>query len=99
MQIEGQCANGFADTRSGPAISVGWFAFRASYYPVRFLSNKLQPFVTGGLSVYTDSEGPFPTLDVGGGFDWWSSRHAGLRVEAREQFGTFFSVRAGVVLR
>jgi hypothetical protein len=81
-----------------PAASVGAFSFRASYYPVRVARNRLQPFVTGGLTVFPSSEGFF-TLDGGGGVDWWSSRHAGLRVEAREQFGTFLSVRIGVVFR
>jgi hypothetical protein len=50
------------------------------------------------MTVYADSEG-FATVDGGGGFDWWSSRHAGLRVEVREQYGSFLSARVGVVLR
>lgn len=81
-----------------PEASVGAFSFRASYYPVRFARSCLQPFVTGGMTYYPDVE-PFATLDAGGGFDWWSTRHAGLRVEVREQYGSFLAVRVGVVLR
>jgi len=82
-----------------PEATVAAFSFRSSYYPVRFAQNRLQPFVTGGLTFYPDGEGSFATLDVGGGVDWWSTRHVGLRVEARDQYGSFFAVRAGVVLR
>jgi hypothetical protein len=81
-----------------PAVSVGAFSFRASSYPVRFARSRLQPFVTGGMTYYSDAE-PFATLDAGGGFDWWSTRHAGLRVEVREQYGSFFAARVGLVLR
>jgi hypothetical protein len=81
-----------------PAVSVGAFSFRASYYPVRFARSRFQPFVTGGVTGYSNTE-PFFTLDGGGGFDWWSTRRAGLRVEVREQYGSFFTARVGVVVR
>jgi len=82
-----------------PEVTAPTFSFRASYYPIRFARNRLQPFVTGGLTLYPDGEDSFLTLDGGGGFDWWSTRHVGLRVEVREQFGGFFVARAGVAIR
>ena len=82
---------------SSPAASAGMLGFRASYYPVRF-EGRLRPFVTGGLSVYPN-EMLLTTLDVGGGVDWWATRNAGIRIEAREQFSSMFTVRVGVVFR
>lgn len=81
---------------SMPAASLGVVAFRASYYPVRFDESRLRPFVAAGLSVYPDTE-LFGTLDVGGGFDWWATPRTGLRVEAREQLATMFTLRVGLV--
>jgi hypothetical protein len=82
-----------------PEATVGAYSFRSSYYPVRFAQNRLQPFVTGGMTVYPDGEGTFATFDFGGGFDWWATRHLGLRVDVREQYGSFFAARAGIVVR
>jgi hypothetical protein len=82
---------------SSPGVSLAVTSFRASYYPVRFAGSRLRPFVTGGMSLYPGNA--IATLDAGGGFDWWASRQAGIRIEVRESFTTFFSLRIGVVLR
>jgi hypothetical protein len=81
---------------SMPAASLGAIAVRGSYYPGRFDESRLRPFVSAGLSVYLETE-PFGSLDVGGGIDFWATRHAGLRIEAREQLATMFTVRVGLV--
>jgi len=47
---------------------------------------RIEPFVVGGYSLYygdrTATESGF---NFGGGVNWWFSRHAGLRLELREQ--------------
>jgi hypothetical protein len=47
---------------------------------------KIEPFLVGGYSLYygdrTSTESGF---NFGGGINWWFCRHAGLRLELREQ--------------
>jgi hypothetical protein len=45
------------------------------------------------------SEGEYGMILLSGGFDWWTSRRAGIRVEVRGQFPIMLGVRAGLVLR
>ena len=56
----------------------------ASYHfvPVRDIDRALHPFVSGGFSFVSGTEG-IPSFNVGGGADWWVSRHAGLRLDIR----------------
>ncbi|MGH9408990.1 MAG: hypothetical protein ACRD1V_06010 [Vicinamibacterales bacterium] len=87
-------------TSTSPAQNLVGFSFKASYYPLRFTSERLRPFVAGGLSVFVPAnvEGQ-STLDGGGGFDWWAGKHAGLRVEARAQIPIGIVARCGLIHR
>jgi hypothetical protein len=50
------------------------------------------------MTLYADST-MIPTLQIAGGVDWWGSRHTGLRIEVRQQYGAMFAIRCGVVFR
>jgi hypothetical protein len=59
-----------------------------------------RPFMAGGLSLlFQGPEGEFGMILLSGGFDWWTSRRAGLRVEVRGQFPIMLGIRAGIVFR
>jgi hypothetical protein len=48
--------------------------------------HKIEPFVVGGYSLYYGDRRSFQNgFNFGGGMNWWFSKHAGLRLEFREQ--------------
>lgn len=62
----------------------------------------MRPFVTGGFSFLLDADVPMPLWNVGGGVDWWLGRHAGVRLEGRDQLWAapaLLGFRFGVVFR
>jgi hypothetical protein len=83
---------------SAPAAHLLGFAGHGSFYFNREYDARVQPYINGGMTFYADGT-MIPTLQIAGGVDWWASRHTGLRIEARQQYGAMFSVRCGVVFR
>lgn len=59
-----------------------------------------RPFMAGGLSLlFQGPEGEFGMILLSGGFDWWTTRRTGIRVEIRGQFPIMLGIRAGIVFR
>jgi hypothetical protein len=73
------------------------------YHLPRFSDGKWDPFVTGGYSLLFRS-GHVNLGNFGAGTNYWFSRHAGVRVEARDQIWTsgpavhYWGVRFGIAL-
>jgi hypothetical protein len=86
-------------TYSEPSLNMAAATLKGTYH---FGQNGtwsgVRPFVAGGVS-FLFSEGEYGMILLSGGFDWWSSRRAGIRVEVRGQFPIMLGVRAGLVLR
>lgn len=84
------------------AISLTAISFKASYYPGRLDNQRVRGFSTAGATVYlptTVAGQGAGSLDVGGGFDWWAARRAGIRVDIRAQLPNGVFVRFGPILR
>lgn len=93
---------------TGDAVGVG--SANASYH---FFGKKnrrrVEPFVTGGYSLYFGDRTAFESgFNVGGGVNLWMAKHVGLRLEARDQdhieyfhsqFTRFVAFRVGVTFR
>jgi hypothetical protein len=62
-----------------------------------------QPFLTGGVLIVASGDVGQGGFTIGAGVDRWFTRHAGMRIDVRDQFlpGSFslVGVRAGVVFR
>ncbi|MCC6860697.1 MAG: hypothetical protein IT158_19170 [Bryobacterales bacterium] len=75
----------------------------AYHIPVRSYGNRLDPFVTGGVSIaHLRDTGLF--LNLGGGVNYWFQRRLGFRVELRgypggQDLNSFGEFRMGVVFR
>ena len=54
-----------------------------SYHFLRSAKYKVEPFVTGGFSLYF-GDGVGPGLNLGGGVNLWMSKRAALRFEVRD---------------
>ncbi len=67
-------------------------------------SNKLEPFVTGGYTLFFRS-GTANGFNVGGGANYWLKDHLGLRFELRDNVNVqnatipYFGFRVGVTFR
>ncbi len=77
----------------------GLYIFRGRSHP------KLDPFVTGGLSLAIGNGGASGAANFGGGIQYWFHPKVGLRVELRDYVPTesfsehLFTVRIGIALR
>jgi hypothetical protein len=66
--------------------------------------NKLEPFVTGGYTLFARA-GTSSGLNFGGGVNYWFKNHAGLRLELRDNVWTshvtvhYVDFRVGVTFR
>ncbi len=69
---------------------------------------KIDPFVTGGYSIYYGNRGANSGYNFGGGVNFWVAKHVASRLEIRDnghsepQFagiGNFAAFRAGVTFR
>jgi hypothetical protein len=86
------------------AVQAGLFSLNHSYHfggPNR-ATRGMRPFVTGGFSFLLDADVAMPLWNVGGGMDWWLGRHAGVRLEVRDQLWAapaLLGFRFGVVFR
>jgi hypothetical protein len=86
-------------TSSDPSLNMAAATLKATYHFGQDATRlRVRPFVAGGLSLLF-SEGETGMILLAGGFDWWTSRRAGIRVEVRGQFPIMLGVRAGLVLR
>jgi hypothetical protein len=79
-----------------------WFYAISPNFVVRFRAkndeNRVEPFLTGGGTVFTGviyENG----LNLGGGVNYWFSRHVGLRLEARDSFELAQDARHFVAFR
>lgn len=54
-----------------------------SYHFLQSAKYKVEPFVTGGFSLYF-GDGLGPGFNLGGGVNFWMSKRAALRFEARD---------------
>jgi hypothetical protein len=71
------------------------------FVPPRATDRVVHPFVSGGYTFMSGGEG-LPMFNIGGGADWWLSRHAGLRVDIREGLlggSSLLAFRIGVVFK
>jgi len=91
-------------------IGVGIGSANASYH--FFGKNnrrRIEPYVTGGYSLYFGDRTAFESgFNLGGGINIWMARHVGLRLEVRDQdhinyfhssFTRFVAFRVGVTFR
>ena len=86
-------------TATEPSLNMAAATMKATYhFGQDGTRSRARPFVAGGVS-FLFSEGEYGMLLLSGGFDWWTSRRAGIRVEVRGQFPIMLGVRAGLVLR
>jgi hypothetical protein len=86
-------------TGSAPSLSMAVATLKATYHFGQD-QGRLRPFMAGGLSLlFQRPEGEFGMILLSSGFDWWTSRRAGIRVEVRGQFPIMLGVRAGIVFR
>ncbi len=88
-------AEGFVTPHLGAELDLGalkasdalWLGVFSPNFVARFrvrnVENKVEPFVTGGYTVFFRS-GSASGYNFGGGFHYWFSRHVGLRFEARD---------------
>ena len=93
---------------TGDAVGVG--SANASYH---FFGKKnrrrVEPFVTGGYSLYFGERTAFGSgFNLGGGINIWMARHVAMRLEVRDQdhingfhsqFTRFVAFRVGVTFR
>jgi hypothetical protein len=91
--------------------AVGVMSFNGSYHFFNTKrGGKFEPFVTGGYSLYCGGSGIFRNgLNIGGGVNVWLSKHAGVRLEIRDQdhierihnsqFTRFAAFRVGMTFR
>jgi len=93
---------------TGDAVGVG--SANASYH---FFGKKhrrrIEPFVTGGFSLYFGDRTAFESgFNLGGGINIWMARHVAMRLEVRDQdhikyfhsqFTRFVAFRVGVTFR
>jgi len=83
---------------------IGLFSVNGLYEFGRTTPSKLHPFVTGGYSLAFRG-GATNAVNFGGGFNYWFSRRAGLRLEFRDHFAPeysdvhFWCARIGLNLR
>jgi opacity protein-like surface antigen len=93
---------------TGAAVGVG--SFDASYHFLgRKTRRRLEPFVTGGYSLYFGDRTVFQNgLNLGGGVNFWVAKHVALRLEIRDQdhinyfhsqFTRFVAFRVGMTFR
>lgn len=93
-----------ADGRYGRTITSRLFSANVSrhFYNGGTLG-KWQPYVTGGIFVIASGDDGGAGLMAGGGVDRWFTPHAGLRIDARDQFSpgllSLVGVRVGIVFR
>ena len=90
--------------RFRPPITSRLFSANVSHHFYRSPGlGKWEPFLTGGLSIIASGDVGVPGFNVGGGVQRWFGRHAGVRIDVRDQFSPdVFSrvgVRAGIVFR
>lgn len=86
-------------TATEPSLNMAAATMKATYhFGQDGTRSRARPFVAGGVS-FLFSEGEYGMLLLSGGFDWWTSRRAGIRVEVRGQFPIMLGVRTGLVLR
>jgi hypothetical protein len=49
-------------------------------------SSRWQPFLTGGVLIVASGDAAGVGFTIGGGVDRWFTRHAGIRIDVRDQF-------------
>ncbi len=88
-------AEGFVTPNLGAELDLGalkasdalWLGAFSPNFVARFRvknqEKRVEPFVTGGYTVFFRS-GSASGYNFGGGFHYWFSRHVGLRFEARD---------------
>jgi len=70
--------------------ALGVFSLNVSYrLGPRHRERKVEPFVTGGYTLFFPGEGTALGFNFGGGLNYWSSQRLGLRFEVRDQVGLF----------
>ncbi|MBZ5545458.1 MAG: hypothetical protein LAO07_17560 [Acidobacteriia bacterium] len=91
-------------------IGIGIGSANASYH---FFGKKnqrrVEPFITGGYSLYFGDRTAFESgFNLGGGINLWMARHVGLRLDVRDQdhinqfrsqFTRFVAFRVGFTFR
>ncbi len=86
------------------AAALGVFSPGVSYHFIHDKRRKIDPYVTGGYTLFF-REGAENLFHFGAGTNYWFARHVGLRVEFRDQIYTqyrathFWGIRLGVALR
>lgn len=81
--------------------AIGAFSANGYYHFIHAKDSKVDPFVTGGYTLFFRS-GTANLGNFGGGLNYWFSRHAGARVEFRDHVYTsdhYWGFRFGVAFR
>ena len=80
----------------------GVFSANGYYHFIHRKDSKLDPFVTGGYTLFFRS-GTANLANFGGGVNYWFSRHVGLRAEFRDHLYTgsehYWGFRFGATFR
>ena len=68
--------------------------------------DKASPYLTAGYSRFSSGDGNFNAINFGVGVDFWTNRHAGVRLEFRDHLRRdsrgsvhYYSIRAGIALK
>jgi hypothetical protein len=117
MAHVGGSGEGFFTKNLGAGVDVGYLTPMRSWgdgigtlspnFVARFLpkqDNKIEPFFTGGYTLFFRS-GTANGFNFGGGANWWFKDHLGLRFEVRDNVmveegtGHFVGFRIGLAFR
>jgi hypothetical protein len=82
-----------------PSLNMAVATLKGTYHFGEDRSRRsVSPFGAAGLSLMA-GENTYGMVLLAGGLDWWSSQHAGIRLEVRGQFPIMLGVRVGMVFR
>ncbi len=77
--------SGGQGTATEPSLNMAAATMKTTYhFGHAGTRSRARPFVAGSVS-FLFSEGEYGMILLSGGFDWWTSQRAGIRVEVRGQ--------------
>jgi len=77
---------GYVGNSQGPLLGMGSIDFTNHFLAEKHRS-RVEPFASGGLSLYFGERNVESGFNLGGGVNLWAAKHFGLRFEIRENLG------------